>query len=810
MIPTVSALKTPASLAILVSAFLMPAALAAPEAINPATPAQLFPLSAVRLLDGPFTKAVKANRAYILALDPDRLLAPFLREAGLKPKKPSYGNWESGGLDGHIAGHYLAALANMIASGDDTKDGELKRRLDYMLDELEACQKASGNGYIGGVPGGREMWTQVAAGNLKALDGKWVPWYNLHKTFAGLRDAYLVAGNQKAKDILIKYGDWCDQVTAGLTPEQMQQMIGNEFGGMNEVMADIYAITGDKKYLTVAQRFNHKAILEPLEKKEDTLTGLHANTQIPKIIGFERIATLTGDKQEDAAARFFWERVTGHRSVAFGGNSVSEHFNDPKNFQGMLEHREGPETCNSYNMLRLTEQLFVTDPKAAYADYYERALFNHILSAINPDHPGYVYFTPIRPGHYRVYSQPNDGFWCCVGTGMENPGKYGQFIYAGAKDGIYVNLFIASELSLPSQGLVLRQDTAFPDEPGTKLTLKLSRPATFTLYLRDPAWVAPGEFRVKVNGQPVAAKSAPSSYVAIRREWKDGDRVEVSLPMATTVQQLPDGSDWYAILRGPIVLASPDGTQNLDGLRAGDGRGDHVAGGPLVPLDKMPVLLTTPAALPKFVVPDAAAGPMRFRLVDVMIPPTKGGLPLEPFFRLHDSRYQMYWEITNKEGIAERQAKLAAEEKAKLDRDVATIDAVAPGEQQSEVDHAFSGEGNETGIYNGHRWRHGRWFQYTLNLHGAKKADVAITYNGGDAGRNFDIIANGKVIATEHLTAAMPNKFFEKRYPLPPEVIAAAADGKVTIKLSAPEFLAGGIFDLRLLKPEAPTLAPFN
>jgi len=776
----------------------------APPKIMPSSaPAQLFPLSSVRLLKGPFTTAVEANRKYLLALDPDRLLAPFRREAGLEPRKPSYENWENIGLDGHTAGHYLAALADMVAAGDDTKGGELRRRLNYMVDELALCQQASPDGYIGGIPGSRAFWKEVAAGHIEAFNGKWVPWYNLHKTYAGLRDAYLVAGNQKAREVLVRFGDWAGSVTSGLSDEQMQRMLGYEHGGMNEVLADIYSITGDKKYLALAQRFSHKALLDPLERKEDRLTGLHANTQIPKVIGFERIAALTGDKAEDSAARFFWDDVTQERSVAFGGNSVSEHFNDPKNFRGLLEHREGPETCNTYNMLRLTEQLFAAEPKAVYADYYERALYNHILASINPEHPGYVYFTPIRPGHYRVYSEPGQGFWCCVGTGMENPGRYGQFIYAQAKDGVYVNLFIASQLSMPERGMTLRQETAFPDEEHTRLTVKLKAPTTLTLHLRHPKWVGQNDFKIKVNGKLVATKSTPSSYASIRRVWKDGDRVEIDLPMRTTVEGLPDGSNWYAILHGPILLAAPTSKDNLVGLRAGAGRGDHIAHGPLIPLDQMPALVTTPTDITKHVVSDPGAGPLRFRLTDVAVPSSSAGLPLEPFFRLHDSRYQMYWEITTKEGLALRQEQLAERERAKVARDAATLDVVAIGEQQPEVDHALTGEGMETGIFDGRRWRHGRSIQYTLNTRGEKAVDLAVTYSGGDAGRTFDIYANGVRLATEALKAEKPGQFFEKRYPIPAEVLAAAKDGLVIIKFAAPTGLAGGIYDVRLLRQAA-------
>ena len=770
-----------------------------------AASAQLMPLASVRLLDGPFADAVKANRTYLLALEPDRLLAPYWREAGLEPKANRYGNWESSGLDGHTAGHYLSALAAMIASGADTTEGELRRRLDYMIVELARCQSASSDGYIGGVPGSRELWKAIADGKVEAINRKWVPWYNLHKTFAGLRDAYGFNGNRQAREILIRCGDWCEAVTAGLSDEQMQRMLGQEHGGMNEVLADIYAITGDEKYLRLARRFCHKAVLDPLTHHEDQLTGKHANTQIPKVVGLERIATLTGDKEADSGARFFWENVTGKRSVAFGGNSVSEHFNDPKNFSAMLESREGPETCNTYNMLRLTEQLFVSQPKAAYADYYERALYNHILASINSEKPGYVYFTPIRPEHYRVYSQPGKCFWCCVGTGMENPGRYGGFIYAQATNGLYVNLFIASELNVTNLGLTLRQQTTFPDEPRTQLTLKLKQPAEFTLYLRHPGWVAVGDFGVRVNGKAVAISSTPSSYAELRREWQDGDRVEVELPMRTTVERLPDGSDWIAIMRGPIVLAAPAGTNDLKGLYANDSRMGHVAAGSLVPMDRVPVLLASASDLPRHINPDPAAGPMHFRLADVVEPSVSGGLPLLPFFRLHNQRYQMYWQLTTKEELAAKRERLAAEERDKALREANTLDRVAVGEQQPEVEHDFTGEKTESGLRHGRRWRRGDWFQYTLNPRGEKAVALAVSYWGGDAGRSYDILANGELLAAETADNFKTDQFFEKRYAIPATVLSGAANGRITIKFSAqPGSEAGSVYDVRLMKPDSP------
>ncbi|PTX92258.1 glycosyl hydrolase [Verrucomicrobia bacterium LW23] len=764
-------------------------------------PASLFPLTSVKLLSGPFSDAVKANSSYLLSHNVDRLLAPFRREAGLEPRNTPYPDWESRGLDGHTAGHYLSALSFMIASGNDPT-GELKRRLDYMIDEMALCQEKNGDGYVGGVPGSRAFWTDIAAGRIKAsgfnLNGKWVPWYNMHKLFAGLRDACTAGGSGKARTILLKLGDWCENVTSGLSAAQMQDMLRAEHGGMNEVLADIYTLTGDRKFLTLARHFNHRAVIDPLMNREDKLTGLHANTQIPKIIGLQRIAALTADGKAADAASFFWQIVTQRRSVAFGGNSVSEHFNNPSNFKGMLEHREGPETCNTYNMLRLTGQLFTAAPQAAYADYYERALFNHILSSINTKEPGYVYFTPIRPGHYRVYSAPEKHFWCCVGTGMENPGKYGEFIYAAGQDGsLFVNLYMASEVSVPERRLVLRQETSFPDEPRTKLTMKLAQPSTFALKIRHPAWVKPKDFAVRVNGAAVNTNSSPSSYAIIHREWRDGDSVEVELPLRTTLEKLPDNSSWSAIMRGPILLAAPSGKENLDGLH---GEAGHIAKGPMLPLDRMPALVGESADIPSHILVESGKT-MQCRIRDGADPLPAEGIELIPFFRLHDSRYQIYWDVTSTEALAARRERIASEERAAAAREKATLDSVAVGEQQPEMDHAFAGPDSSTGTHMNRRYRHGQSFQYTLSAKDAVAADLVITCWSAD-NRQYDIMINGSLLATLQDRPERPGAFVEKRYSIPAPVIASAPQGKLTVQFVArPGSIAGGIFDVRLMRP---------
>ncbi|RYG08960.1 MAG: glycosyl hydrolase, partial [Chitinophagaceae bacterium] len=375
---------------------------------------QAFNLSDVRLLNGPFKAAQQTDLIYMLSLDADRLLAPYLKEAGLPKKAENYGNWENTGLDGHTAGHYLSALSLMLASTGDVK---VKKRIDYVLSELEKCQVKNGNGYLGGVPSGKAMWEQIKKGDIKAssfsLNDRWVPLYNIHKIYSGLYDAYSITGNQKAKKMLVKLSDWCIDLVANLTDAQVQTMLKSEHGGLNEVFANVAVITGDQKYMKLARRFSDLAILNPLLNQKDALNGLHANTQIPKVTGFERIAKINRDTSWGNAAAFFWKTVVNNRTISIGGNSVREHFNAANNFSEMVDSREGPETCNSYNMLKLTKQLFLAKGGANYIDYYERTLYNHILSS-QSQAGGFVYFTPIRPGHYRVYSNAQESFWCCV------------------------------------------------------------------------------------------------------------------------------------------------------------------------------------------------------------------------------------------------------------------------------------------------------------------------------------------------------------------------------------------------------------
>ena len=705
------------------------------SAVGASIPAKVetFPVSSVRLTQSPFKHAEDLDIRYLLAIDPDRLLAPYLKGAGLPPKAENYTNWENTGLDGHIGGHYLSALSYMYAA---TGNQEIKGRLDYMLSEMKRCQDAAGDGYLCGVPDGRKMWAEIAEGNIRAssfgLNDRWVPLYNIHKTYAGLRDAYEVAGCKEAGEMLVKLTDWMMSLTENLTDEQMQDMLRSEHGGLNEIFADVSYITGDDAYLKLAHRFSHQAILDPLLKHEDQLTGKHANTQIPKVIGYKRIADLEGNADWDEAARFFWETVVTRRSITIGGNSVREHFHPAEDFSSMLTSEQGPETCNTYNMLRLTKMLYQTSGDSRYMDYYERALFNHILSTIDPVQGGFVYFTPMRSGHYRVYSQPQTSFWCCVGSGMENHARYGEMIYAhSGEDELYVNLFIPSLLQWGKVNV--EQQTAFPEEEATSLLFTMKKARTFTVKFRVPEWADVSQMTLTVNGEKQTV-NASDGYVQLQRTWQNGDKVKLSLPMSLRAVRLPDGSPNYSFLYGPVVLASRMGKQDQAGLFADDSRGGHIAGGPQWSLQDMPVLVGDTADVLSHI-RKVDGKPLTFQLTG-LYPSRYEGMTLEPFNRLYECRYMVYWPMVSTERLKAQQEALAAAERKRQALEAATADKVICGEQQPESDHFIQSERSRTGSDNDRHWRSAEkegWFSYRMRTNGRAVNSLRLEYMADDA-----------------------------------------------------------------------------
>lgn len=715
------------------------------------TPVSYFALEKVQLTSSPFYNAMQTDKNYLLQMDADRLLAPYLKEAGLTPKADNYPNWENTGLDGHVGGHYISALALMYAS---TGDAEILKKLDYMINELERCQKANGNGYISGVPDGKKIWNEIQQGNIRegvfGLNDRWVPLYNIHKTFSGLRDAYLYAHNAKGKNMLIQLTDWMINITANLSDAQIQQMLTSEHGGLNEVFADVYAITGDKKYLDLGKKFSHRIILDPLLKHEDKLTGIHANTQIPKVIGFKRIADLDHNKQWSDAADFFWHNVTEKRSVAIGGNSISEHFNPVDDFSNMVKSVEGPETCNTYNMLKLTKDLYGTLPQASYMDYYERALYNHILSSQHSDKGGFVYFTPMRPGHYRVYSQPQTSFWCCVGSGMENHAKYGEMIYAHTGNDLYVNLFIPSKLTWDEKKVVVLQENNFPQEQDTKISINPAKKTVFALKLRCPEWTDKAAVKVLVNGKEVANTADAAGYITINRKWKKGDVVLLRLPMHLDAEQMPDKSDYYAFTYGPVVLAAGFGTNNQDGLFADDSRGGHVAHGPQIPLNTMPVLLGDKTSVLGHVSAFADA-PLNFK-VSGLYPKEQyaSGFTLKPFYEIEGERYIIYWPQADADKVVAMQQQKAKEEEKERRLTNITVDKITLGEQQPEADHFVETKDAYIGYMEDRHFRDARgWFSYKMRNTGKNAKFLYVSYFDADRNRTLNVEINGKKVTSQ-------------------------------------------------------------
>ncbi|MBK7405367.1 MAG: glycoside hydrolase family 127 protein [Phycisphaerales bacterium] len=439
--------------------------------------AEPFRAPEVRLLDGPFAEAQARDAEYLLSLDTDRLLARYRADAGLEPRAEGYGGWEAEGIGGHTLGHYLSAISRMYAA---TGDRRFQDRAADIVAQLAECQAANGDGYVAAIPDGRRVFAEVARGDIRTkgfdLNGVWVPWYTIHKELAGLRDANLYCGNSQALAVMRGLADWALRTTDNLSPEQLHTMLRCEQGGMNEVAADLYALTGDARYLTLAERFNDHQVLDPLAAGKDILPGLHANTQVPKLIGAARQHEVTGDPALGAAALFFWNAVTAHHTYATGGNSLNEYFGPPGAIASRLDGNT-TETCNTYNMLRLTRRLHSWTADARHIDYYERAPYTHTLASQNHLTGAVCYYVPLRPGSQKPYQQLDSDFTCCVGTGMENHASYGDMIYSHDDEGIFVNLFIASTLRWPDAGLQLTQETRFPRRAAHHAHALARRPA---------------------------------------------------------------------------------------------------------------------------------------------------------------------------------------------------------------------------------------------------------------------------------------------------------------------------------------------
>ncbi|MED1563731.1 acetyl-CoA carboxylase [Alkalihalobacillus alcalophilus ATCC 27647 = CGMCC 1.3604] len=753
----------------------------------------------VQLLDGIFKESADKGMDYLLFLDIDRLVAPFYEAASLAPKKQRYGGWEETGISGHSLGHWLSAAAYMYRN---TMNRALKDKINKAIDELEYIQSVHDRNFIGGFPS--TCFEKVFTGNFEVdhftLAGHWVPWYSMHKLFAGLIDVYKLVKNEKALSVVTKLADWVESGTVRLTEAQFQKMLICEHGGMNDVMAELYLLTQNQTYLQLAIRFCEQQILEPLSNRRDLLEGKHANTQIPKVIGAAKLYDITKEEKYKTAATFFWQEVTRVRSYIIGGNSINEHFGRVSDETLGVQTTE---TCNTYNMLKLTAHLFLWEQKSEYYDFYERALYNHILASQDPDSGMKAYFVSTEPGHFKVYHSPEDSFWCCTGTGMENPTRYSEHIYYQRDDELFVNLFIASQLQLEEKELRLKLETDFPHSGRVQLKVEEGDGRFLSIHLRIPYWIN-GKVSIFVNKKQTFLTDK-KGYVTLSRRWKAGDRVEVDFPLGLHSYIAKDDPNKVGFMYGPIVLAGALGRENFPET---DIQANHLSLN-AHPLIDVPVFIADKDR-PWNWIKRVDGLPIQFETEPVGQPGNQR-VTLIPFYQLHHERYSLYWSVMDENSFKALKS-LEKEKETRLKQ--ITIDVVQPNEQQEEIEHFIQKKNSRSGYLNTVRrgWRDCRddgFFSYKMKVEPEKQMYLSIDFFNGDREifidgsqyiRHFTIAIDEVPIAEKRLEAdGYEHELVQDIYEIPyyltedkqiVEVKFSSSYGKV----------AGGVYGIKMLR----------
>jgi uncharacterized protein len=680
-----------------------------------------FNIGDVKLLDGPFKESQDAEAKYLLSLDKDRLLSPFLTESGLKPKVPAYPGWETRSLPGVALSFYLSGASRLYKL---TGNEIYLKNLKYLLSGLSDCQTKN-DGYLLGSRNGKEIFKKLETEGYYEEFSNWgeghgEPYYVLEKLFSGLIDAYRICNNQDALRIATNLADWLERHMSHISDSELQMIMDEEYGGMNWVLSDLYVITGNKKYLDMSKRWEDDHVTIPLKKGIDVLTGIHANTQFPKMSGLAARYPYTADSSDLKGATFFWDRVVRHRTYVTGGNSESEYFWPLDSLSNTLTPFT-EENCNVYNMLKLTSLLYKIEPKAEYADFMERALFNHILSAQNPADGRVCYHLPLMPGAERYYRSLYEEFSCCVCSGLDSYTRHSEYIYAHTESDLYLNLFIASELTWKEKGISIRQETEFPFKDMTSLKFKCSNDTEMDLKIRNPFWLS-GPMIISINGQ-VQNLTPSYGYFSINRKWKDSDIIDIKLPMNLRYESMPDDKNKIAFFYGPVLLA---------------GALEQKEATMLVKANQPPALI--PCDLP----------------FDQWLEPT--GLPLEyktkiahpdqinikPLFELKTDPYSVYWQKETEIEYAKRIIlnEQRAEYLKKLEP--ATFDKVTVGDEESERKHAL--EGNSTrdkgnsGILNDEMSRSAEpdGFSYNMEIPGDESVTLLCKFMGRIQNERWD------------------------------------------------------------------------
>lgn len=734
------------------------------------------PLSAVRLLPSRFKEAQEVNGKYLLMLDPYRLLHGFYKNAGLPTKGDGYGGWETMGIAGHSLGHYLSGVALHYAA---TGDIRFKEKAEIIVRELTRCQNNRKDGYIGAIPDGDRVWNEIRKGEIRSkgfdLNGIWVPSYTQHKVLAGLIDAYRLAGIKEAVPIATNLGDWAIEVTSNLDNAKWQTMLACEHGGMNEVLADLYELSGQSKYLDLARKFHHDAVLKPLEEGVDKLAGLHSNTQIPKLIGLAKLYEIGGEAPDRKGSEFFWDRIVNHRTFSMGGNSNGEYLTTPGRLSDQLS-ASSAETCNTYNMLKLTKHLHTWDGDAKRYDFYERALYNHILASQRPTDAMKTYFVPLQPMAKRNFSNPYDDFTCCHGTGMENHAKYGEAIYTEAEKELQVNLYIPSSIVDPREDFAVSQSGDY--ERDQKVTIRVDRAPSSerSLALRVPFWTV-GQPKATLNGKSISLKKEADGYARITGTFKPGDEVKVHFPAEIRLEPTPDNPKKTSVLYGPVVLV---------GIQEEDGE---------VPA---PVFVPKVGADLRKSFQRVKGNSLRFVSKSLIKPKD---LTLVPFHEVYDKVYTTYFDVFTDDEWKVREAEYRKAIAAKEALEKATTDLFRVGEMQPERDHDLQGENTGVGEHSGRKWRHAMdgWFSFRMKVDSEADHTFVCDYWSGDFGREFEILVDGVLLSDEKRARPQSPGFVQIKYPLP----LTMTQGKQSVVImfrSKNKSIAGGLYGARMVR----------
>jgi hypothetical protein len=761
-----------------------------------------LPLNSVRLTGGPLKNAQELDAKYLLELEPDRMLAYLRQRAGLEPQGKPYGGWDGAGrqLTGHIAGHYLSAVSLMWAA---TGDERFKDRATYIVGALKAIQDAQGDGYLGALMDnqgvdGKIHFQELCKGIIRSggfdLNGLWSPWYVEHKIFAGLRDAYRYTGNRTALDVEMKFASWAESIVSKLDDEQTQKMLATEFGGMNEVTADLYADTGDARWLALSGKFEHRAMIDPLAAGQDILGGKHGNTQVPKMIGSLSRYIYTGDETDHKAATFFWDEVAMHHSFATGGHGKNEYLSRPDKLNNMIDGRTA-ETCDVYNMIKMSRTLFSVNPEIRYADFHERALFNHVLASQDPNDGRVCYMVPVGRGVQHEYQDKFRDFTCCVGSGMESHALHGYGIYYESADKLWVSLYVPTRANWEAEGVRVEMDTDFPMGETASLKVTPQSAKKFTLALRRPYWAGVG-FSVKVNGHALKDLPMADSYVEITRRWKKGDTVELVLPKTLRKEPLPDNPERFALMWGPLVLAGDLGPERQEQER----RSQQKAAGE----DSAPVLVAAAEPVESFLKP-VAGKPGTFVTSGVGL---TSEVTFVPFYQLPRRRYAIYWDMFTPEEWKKKSEAFAAEQEKQKKLEAATVAFAQPGQMQTERDFNQQGEDSApVQLLERYGRRGTKWFSFDVPVDVGRPMGLVVTFSN-DARRNgsFDVLVDGKKVgeqATERRSPEQDVRFFDVEYSIPTGIVEGKQ--KVTVRFEASSGSdIPGVFGIRTIRTDAP------